>query len=120
MIETLKRWNEERKLTPYERFVLRAGRRIDENRKRVLEGKSPKGWVIMSAEPLRYAFTDRPLPQSIEVEEKPSTEAQSWAESFRRIESPEGSSCFEQIDFSGEILGRIWVSSSAVIEFTEK
>jgi len=75
----------------------------------------------LSCRPSHYV-TLSPIdqPQSIEVEEKPSTEAQSWAESFRRIESPEGSSCFEQIDFSGEILGRIWVSSSAVIEFTEK
>lgn len=118
MIERLKQWNQERKLSAHERFVLKAGRRIVENRKREQAGLPPKGWVVPSAEPVR-AYCPAPR-QVSEIEGAPSSEARVWAESFRRVESPEGTSCFEQVDSSGKVLGRVWVPTTTEVEFIKE
>jgi hypothetical protein len=54
MFESLKNWNQERQLSPHERFIARVSRRIVENRKREAEGKPPKGLIIKSAEGIRH------------------------------------------------------------------
>ncbi len=50
MLESLRNWNKERKLSPHERFALRVSRRIIENKRREAAGKPPKGWIVHSLE----------------------------------------------------------------------
>lgn len=54
MFESLKNWNQERKLSPHDRFIVRASRRIIENRRREAEGKPALGLNVRSAEAYRH------------------------------------------------------------------
>ena len=55
-----------------------------------------------------------------QVSEPISEDAQKWNESFTRVDSPDGVSCFEQTDETGAILGRVWCRASVEIELVEE
>jgi hypothetical protein len=97
MFESLKNWNQTRKLSPHEKFIARVGRRIVENSRREAEGKPAKGWVVKSAEAPRYAYKRDPsailVPsaewQGIDYGDLTEEDKQRMVEQFESPPSPE-------------------------------
>ncbi len=66
--------------------------------------------------PSRLQIDRRALSVPIEPKTKAAIE---WDDSFTRVESPDGVSCFEQRDELSQVLGRVWCKSYIEIDQVE-
>ena len=68
--------------------------------------------MVKSAEGARFAYTERPLPQS-HIDERAAEAAKAATATLVQVELPEELkerwSCFEETQSNGSITGRLWV-----------
>lgn len=79
--------------------------------------KHGKGLIVPSAEGVRFAYTERPLPKP-SIDERAAEAAKAVTATLVRVELAEELSetwsCFEETQPDGSVTGRLWVHREPV------